>query len=45
VGQDGGGYIADLGQAGTGIFLRMGLDRANHLDPLRQFTLKKHGEE
>jgi hypothetical protein len=34
-GRDGGGSIADLGQAGTEIFLQAGLDRANHVDPVQ----------
>ena len=36
VGRDGEGYAGDLGQKGTGIFLRMGLDDPNHIDPLQQ---------
>jgi len=33
--RDGGGFIADLGQAGTEIFLQAGLDRSNHVDPVQ----------
>jgi hypothetical protein len=39
--RDGGGYSFDLGQAGTGIFLRMGLDRWNRIDPVQQIRFFK----
>src|SRR6202022_1302835 len=35
-GRDGEASKSDLGQARTEIFLQMGLDRANHVDPLQQ---------
>ena len=38
-GRDGEGYRSDLGKEETGIFLQMGLDRANQIDPLQQITL------
>jgi hypothetical protein len=38
VGQDGGGYKSDLGQARRELFLQMGLDRANQIDLLQQIT-------
>src|SRR3954471_11585165 len=41
VGRDGAGYSFDLGETAKGIFLQMGLDRANHIDPPGQFTLCK----
>src|SRR6202171_6180018 len=39
MGQDGGGYRVDLGHAGTELFFQMGLDRANHIDPLQQIAV------
>src|SRR6059058_4362237 len=33
------GYNFDLGQIGNRMFLQMGLDRPNHIDPAGQFTL------
>jgi len=36
VGQDGAVYNFDLGQARTELFFQMGVDRANHVDPLQQ---------
>ena len=36
VGRDGKRYRFDLGQQRRGIFLKMGLDRANQIDPLQQ---------
>src|SRR6202022_3050847 len=37
-GRDGEGYRSDLGQAGTEIFLQMGLDRANQIEPLQEIS-------
>src|ERR1700738_3938960 len=37
-GRDGGGYRSDLGQAGTEIFLKMGLDRANQIESFQQIA-------
>jgi hypothetical protein len=34
--RDGGGCIADLGKGRSGIFLQMGLDDPNHVDPPQQ---------
>src|SRR6202022_2700134 len=42
VGRDGEGYSFDLGQARTGIFLQMGLDGANQIDPTGDFFLSRH---
>jgi hypothetical protein len=39
VGRDGIRYRFDLGQTKTGIFLQRRLDRANQIDPLRQFRV------
>src|SRR5438045_1145338 len=39
LGRDGAGYSFDLGETTKAIFLQMGLDRANHIDPPGQFTL------
>src|SRR5204863_2608081 len=36
VGRDGAVYRSDLGRTRTGLFLQIGLDRANHIDPLQQ---------
>jgi hypothetical protein len=38
VGRDGEASKSDLGHAGTGIFLQIGLDRANQIDPLQQIA-------
>jgi hypothetical protein len=38
VGRDGAVYSFDLGETAKGIFLAMGLDRANQIDPLGQIT-------
>jgi len=38
-GRDGAVYSFDLGETTKGIFLQMGLDRANQIDPPGQFTL------
>jgi hypothetical protein len=37
------GYRSDLGEAGMEIFLKMGLDRANHVDPVQQIALSAQG--
>src|SRR5205814_5943616 len=37
------GYTFDLGEAGTVLFLQMGLDSPNQLDPLQQIPLGAHG--
>src|ERR1700736_4373179 len=37
-GQDGGGYRFDLGQRRSEIFLQIGLDRPNQLDPLQEIS-------
>src|ERR1700682_2357521 len=39
VGRDGGGYRSDLGQAGTEIFLQMGLDRANQIESFQEIAV------
>jgi hypothetical protein len=39
LGRDGAGYNFDLGQARTELFFQMGVDRANHVDPLQQNSL------
>ena len=36
------GYSFDLGEAGTEMFLQMGLDRANQIDPVQQIPLCAH---
>jgi hypothetical protein len=38
-------YNFDLGEAGTEMFLQMGLDRANQIDPVQEFRLSAHGVE
>jgi hypothetical protein len=38
VGRDGEGYAGDLGQKGTGIFLRMGLDGPNQIERKGEFS-------
>src|SRR6478672_12542007 len=38
VGRDGEASKSDLGQAGREMFLQMGLDRANQIDPLQQIA-------
>src|SRR5256886_3036667 len=38
VGRDGGVYNFDLGETAKGIFLQTGLDRANQIDPLEEFS-------
>ena len=41
-GRDGEGYVGDLGQMGTEIFLRRGLDRWNRIEPKGEFSLCRH---
>jgi hypothetical protein len=41
VGRDGEAYSFDLGQTGNGMFLQMGLDSPNQIDPLQQIRLLK----
>jgi len=36
MGRDGGAYGFDLGQSRTNLFLQMGMDRPNHVDPVQQ---------
>jgi hypothetical protein len=40
VGRDGAVYSFDLGETAKGIFLKMGLDRANQIESIQQMTLK-----
>src|ERR1700677_2474100 len=42
VGRDGGGYRGDLGQKGTEIFLRTGLDHPNQIEVEGEFFLRAH---
>ena len=42
MGRDGASYSFDLGETAKGIFLQMGLDRANQIDPVQQIPLCAH---
>jgi hypothetical protein len=39
MGRDGGAYGFDLGQSRTNLFLQMGVDRPNQVDPLEQISV------
>jgi hypothetical protein len=41
-GRDGWGYRSDLGQAKTEIFLQLGLDAPNHVEPTGEFSSLAH---
>src|ERR1019366_2069871 len=41
-GRNGGGYRFDLGKARSGIFLKTGLDRLNHIEPAQRIARIAH---
>jgi hypothetical protein len=45
VGRDGAGYGFDLGEKRRSLFLQLGLDRPNQIDPLEQISVLQKSVE